>query len=196
MKKTKSLTYLAFFMALEAVMVMVPFLGFIPIGPLSATTLHIPVIIAAITLGIKEGCIVGLVFGLFSLINATINPTITSFVFSPFISGNLLSALIAIIPRVMIGFVAGLIYQLLKDKNQNLAITLGSFLGAAMNPILVLGGIYVLFGQSYAKAIGQSYHTLLAYLLTVLSTQSLLETIVGGIIAIAVSKALLKIKRK
>ena len=58
MKKTKSLTYLALFMAIEAVLVMVPFLGFIPIGPLRATTLHIPVIIAAIVLGTKEGCLV------------------------------------------------------------------------------------------------------------------------------------------
>ena len=50
-KKTKNLTLLALFIAIEAVMVMVPFLGFIPIGPLRATLLHVPVIIAAIVLG-------------------------------------------------------------------------------------------------------------------------------------------------
>ena len=38
-KKTKNLTLLALFIAIEAVMVMVPFLGFIPIGPLRATLL-------------------------------------------------------------------------------------------------------------------------------------------------------------
>ena len=66
-KKTKNLTLLALFIAIEAVMVMVPFLGFIPIGPLRATLLHVPVITAAIVLGTKQGCLIGLVFGLSSL---------------------------------------------------------------------------------------------------------------------------------
>ena len=115
-QRTKRITYLALFMAIEALLVMVPFLGFIPIGPLRATTLHIPVIIAAIVLGTKEGCLVGLVFGIFSLLNNTINPTVTSFAFSPFISGNILSAAIAIVPRVLIGFVSGEVYSLLKSN--------------------------------------------------------------------------------
>ena len=73
-KKTKNLTLLALFIAIEAVMVMVPFLGFIPIGPLRATLLHVPVIIAAIVLGTKQGCLIGLVFGLSSLLMNTMQP--------------------------------------------------------------------------------------------------------------------------
>ncbi len=195
MKKTKSLTYLALFMAIEAVLVMVPFLGFIPIGPLRATTLHIPVIIAAIVLGTKEGCLVGLIFGLFSLFNNTINPTVTSFAFSPFISGNILSALIAIMPRVLIGFVSGEVYRLMKNRFPTAGMIVSSFLGALTNTALVLGGIYLLFGQAYAKALGRSFASLAPYFISVISTQSLLEAVVGAIIAVAVSKALLKVKR-
>ncbi len=195
MKKTKSLTYLALFMAIEAVLVMVPFLGFIPIGPLRATTLHIPVIIAAIVLGTKEGCLVGLIFGLFSLFNNTINPTVTSFAFSPFISGNILSALIAIVPRVLIGFVSGEVYRLMKNRFPTAGMFVSSFLGALTNTALVLGGIYLLFGQAYAKALGRSFASLAPYFISVISTQSLLEAVVGAIIAVAVSKALLKVKR-
>lgn len=195
MKKTKSLTYLALFMAIEAVLVMVPFLGFIPIGPLRATTLHIPVIIAAIVLGTKEGCLVGLIFGLFSLFNNTINPTVTSFAFSPFISGNILSALIAIVPRVLIGFVSGEVYRLMKNRFPTVGMFVSSFLGALTNTALVLGGIYLLFGQAYAKALGRSFASLAPYFISVISTQSLLEAVVGAIIAVAVSKALLKVKR-
>ncbi|HAN58429.1 MAG TPA: ECF transporter S component [Erysipelotrichaceae bacterium] len=195
MKKTKSLTYLALFMAIEAVLVMVPFLGFIPIGPLRATTLHIPVIIAAIVLGTKEGCLVGLIFGLFSLLNNTINPTVTSFAFSPFISGNILSAVIAIVPRVLIGFVSGEVYHLMKNRFPTAGMFVSSFLGALTNTALVLGGIYLLFGQAYAKALGRSFASLAPYFISVISTQSLLEAVVGAIIAVAVSKALLKVKR-
>lgn len=195
-QRTKRITYLALFMAIEALLVMVPFLGFIPIGPLRATTLHIPVIIAAIVLGTKEGCLVGLVFGIFSLLNNTINPTVTSFAFSPFISGNILSAVIAIVPRVLIGFVSGEVYSLLKDKNTTFAMALSSFLGALTNTVLVLGGIYLLFGQAYAKALGRSFNSLAPYFIGIISTQSILEAIVGMIISVAVSKALLKARRK
>lgn len=195
MKRTKSLTYLALFMAIEAVLVMVPFLGFIPIGPLRATTLHIPVIIAAIVLGTKEGCLVGLIFGLFSLLNNTINPTVTSFAFSPFISGNILSAVIAIVPRVLIGFVSGEVYRLMKNRFPTAGMFVSSFLGALTNTALVLGGIYLLFGQAYAKALGRSFASLAPYFISVISSQSLLEAVVGAIIAVAVSKALLKVKR-
>ena len=89
--KTKELVLLAMFIAIEIMLFIVPFLGFIPIGPLRATTMHIPVIVAAIVLGRKQGVIVGFVFGLLSLVINTIQPTATSFIFSPFISGNILS---------------------------------------------------------------------------------------------------------
>ena len=49
-KKTKDIAFMSLFIAIELLLVMVPFLGFIPIGPLRATTLHIPVIIAGIVM--------------------------------------------------------------------------------------------------------------------------------------------------
>ena len=195
-KKTKNLTLLALFIAIEAVMVMVPFLGFIPIGPLRATLLHVPVIIASIVLGIKQGCLIGLVFGLSSLLMNTMQPTVTSFVFSPFISGSVLSAVIAIVPRVMIGFVSGSIYQLIKNKQQTIAIAVAAFLGALTNTVLVLGGIWALFGTSYAKAIGQDASKLGSYFLALSSTQSLLEAFVGVVIVVIVTKPLFALMKR
>ena len=175
---------------------MVPFLGFIPIGPLRATLLHVPVIIAAIVLGTKQGCLIGLVFGLSSLLMNTMQPTVTSFVFSPFISGSVLSAVIAIVPRVMIGFVSGSIYQLIKNKQQTIAIAVAAFLGALTNTVLVLGGIWALFGTSYAKAIGQDASKLGSYFLAVSSTQSLLEAFVGVVIVVIVTKPLFALMKR
>ena len=191
-QKTKNLAFMSLFIAIEILMVMVPFLGFIPVGPLRATTLHIPVIIAGIVLGKEKGAGIGLVFGLSSLIMNTIQPTVTSFVFSPFISGSILSAFIAIVPRVLIGYVAGLIYELLKGKNETIAMIVGSFLGAMTNTILVLGGIYVIFGPQYASAIGQDFSALLPYLLGIITTNGIVEAIVGTIIAVMVSRILIK----
>jgi len=185
---------MSLFIAIEILMVMVPFLGFIPIGPLRATTLHIPVIIAGIVLGKNKGAGIGLVFGISSLIINTIQPTVTSFVFSPFISQSLMSAVIAIVPRVLIGYVAGLVYELLKDKNEFLAMTIGSFLGAITNTILVLGGIYFIFGSQYASAIGKSMSELFPYLVGIITTNGLLEAVVGTIISLMVSRILIKLK--
>lgn len=193
-QKTRNLALMSLFIAIEILMVMVPFLGFIPIGPLRATTLHIPVIIAGIVLGKKQGAQIGLVFGLSSLIINTIQPTITSFVFSPFISGSLWSLVIAMIPRVCIGYIAGLIYE--KRKSHPIpAMCLGSFIGAMTNTILVLGGIYLFFGNQYATAIGLSLTKLLPYLLTIIATTGLLEAAVGTIIAVIVSRILIQFKK-
>lgn len=191
--KTKNLTLLSLFIAIEVLMTNVPFLGFIPIGPLRATTLHIPVIIAGIVLGKDKGAIIGFVFGLCSLLTATMQPTATSFIFSPFISGSFLSAIVAIVPRVCIGYVAGFIYDSLKEKHEISAMAIGSFLGAITNTILVMSGIYFIFGSTYAQTLGMSLEELLPYIIGIITTQGLLEAIVGSMISVAVCKVLVKV---
>ena len=90
--------------AISAVLGMTP-LGFIPIGPTRATTMHIPVIIAAIMEGPVVGGLVGLIFGMFSMYQAVANPTPVSFVF--------LNPLVSIIPRVLIGIFSYYVYKFL-----------------------------------------------------------------------------------
>ena len=70
----------------------------------------------------------------------------------------------------------------------------GSFLGSITNTFLVLGGIYVIFGSEYASALGKSFSELLPYLLGIITTNGILEAIVGTIIAVMVSRILIKIK--
>ena len=149
-KKTQYMTSMALFLAIEIILVVTP-LGYIPIGPLNATTMHIPVIIAGIILGKKAGAELGFVFGLTSMIKATIQPGITSFCFSPFvtigtISGNYKSLLIAFVPRILLGYLAGLIFEIMKNKgHENSGVLAGALVGALTNTVLVLSGIYVLW---------------------------------------------------
>lgn len=189
-KKTKNMAFMSLFIAIELLMVMVPFLGFIPIGPLRATTLHIPVIIAGMTLGKEKGAGIGLVFGLSSLLINTISPTVTSFVFSPFISGSIMSALIAVIPRMLIGYVSGWIYEKWQCRYQTVSMCVSALLGSLTNTVLVLGGIYLIFGSQYASVIGQSYQQLMPYFVGIILTNGLLEAVVGTVIAVAVTRVL------
>ena len=96
------------FTAVIFVMAAVPFLGYIPLGFMNATIIHVPVIIGALILGPRYGAWLGFVFGMTSLIRATLTPTVTSFVFSPFITiggyrGNLWSIVIAVVPGSVSG---------------------------------------------------------------------------------------------
>ena len=192
-KQTKNISFLSLFIAIELLMIVIPFLGYIPVGPLRATTLHIPVLIAGIVLGKKQGMILGLIFGMSSIIINTIQPTLTSFVFSPFISGSFLSLLIAIIPRMLIGYLAGLIYEKLKDKHQSVAIITGSLMSSLANTVLVLGGIYFLFGNQYANVLNINFDQLLPYLLGIIATNGLLEAVLGSCIVMIVSRILIHI---
>lgn len=194
--KTKNLTLFAFFLAVELLLLFTP-LGFLRIGPLSATLMHIPVIIAAIVMGWKYGAALGLVFGLCSVWNATFAPGITSFCFSPFItignvSGNFSSLIIALLPRVLIGIGAACIYSLCKNKqvNDNLATLLAALAGSLINTVLVLGMIYLFFGAHYAAALNISFDALSGVLMGVVFTNGVAEAIIGCIVSLMVCKAL------
>ena len=110
-KKVMDMSLTGIFTAIIITMSVVPFLGYIPLGFMNATIIHVPVIVGALLLGPRYGAFLGFVFGMTSLIKATLTPSVTSFVFSPFItiggySGNMWSVVIAIVPRVLIGVVA------------------------------------------------------------------------------------------
>ncbi|WP_352418009.1 ECF transporter S component [Proteiniborus sp.] len=99
--------------AISAVLGMTP-IGFIPVGPTSATIMHIPVIIGAIVEGPVVGMLVGLIFGIFSLIRAITTPTIISPVFY--------NPLVSILPRVLIGLVSYYTFVAVKKMNKKTSI--------------------------------------------------------------------------
>lgn len=109
MKNTKKLVVSAILVSWIIVLGMTQ-LGFIPVGPIKATTLHIPVLIAAIIFDKKMGIILGLVFGGYSLFQNLTRPTPLSFVF--------LNPLVSVLPRLLLPIIAFRLLQLFKiDKN-------------------------------------------------------------------------------
>lgn len=174
-------------------------IGIIPIGVISATTMHVPVIIGACLLGPKMGGVLGGVFGIMSVIRATITPALTSFVFTPFysftpeFSGSWKSLIVAIVPRILIGVVSGYIYKFImkitKEK-QSIALVCAGAIGSLTNTIGVMGLIYLLFGNQYAKALDSSIELLLGLILTVVTTNGFAEVVVAGVLVLVIGKAL------
>lgn len=202
-KKTdvRLLAQMALLVALELVLAFTP-LGYIPLGFMNATTMHIPVILGACLLGPKMGGVLGAVFGVTSVIRATITPNLTSFVFTPFysfspeFSGNWTSLIVAIVPRVLIGVIAGLVFQLvmrISHDKQALALPVAGFIGSMVNTIGVMGLIYLLFGEQYAAAGGQSYDLLLKVIMGVVAINGVPEALIAAVLTLAVGKVLIGI---
>ena len=112
MKKKQKLTRLvlcALFAALIVVLTFTP-LGYIIIGPgIAITTIHLVTILGASILGIKEGAFLGAFWGILCVIKAFQEP----------IPGNIpfQNPMISLVPRIIVGLVAGVVfYALLKTK--------------------------------------------------------------------------------
>ncbi len=194
--RIRQMVLVALFSAIEIILSLTP-LGYIPIGPIRATTLHIPVILTGILLGKRSGAAVGFVFGFTSLMINTFQPTITSFVFSPFISiggseGNLASLWIVFGPRILLGWLSGAFYDGLSrlKVNQGLAVILTSVLNTLCHTLLVMGSIALFFGPAYAAARGILYTQLLSVILGVITSNGILEAILAGILCAAIVRAL------
>lgn len=204
--KMKDLVLTAMFTAIIFVLAFVPYLGYIPLGVINATTIHIPVIIGAIFLGPKKGAFLGAMFGVTSLLNNTFKGGVTAFVFSPFYSAGMegnpflssvKSLTICFVPRILIGvaayYVFLLLYKLTKGKKTP-AYLAGGLAGSMTNTILVMNGIFLLFGQSYAAATGRDYSTLYSAIMGIIGMNGVPEAIVACLITTAICPILRKLK--
>lgn len=205
-KKTFDIVLTAFFLGIMILMSVVPFLGFIPIGPLNATILHVPVIIGSVILGPRLGAFLGTSFGVMSVINATTHPSALSFVFSPFIPiigtshGSWKALLVALVPRILVGIVPYYVYKFgqrfFKGKTNSIALFLAGIAGGLTNTLLVMNLIYFLFKDSYGQIIKKGADQVYGAILAVIATQGVPEAIVAGILTAAVASILLRLRKQ
>lgn len=205
-KKTFDIVLTAFFLGIMILMSVVPFLGFIPIGPLNATILHVPVIIGSVILGPRLGAFLGTSFGVMSVINATTRPSALSFVFSPFIPiigtshGSWKALLVALVPRILVGIVPYYVYKFgqrfFKGKTNSIALFLAGIAGGLTNTLLVMNLIYFLFKDSYGQIIKKGADQVYGAILAVIATQGVPEAIVAGILTAAVASILLRLRKQ
>ena len=104
----------------------------------------------------------------------------------------------------LIGVVAYYVYtgmvKLVKKKKNDgkgsaAALAAAGAAGALTNTLLVMNGIYFLFGGSYANAKGIATDALYGVILGVIGTQGVPEAIVAAVLTAAIGKALLHIRR-
>lgn len=196
-KSVSQMVMLTMLITIEVLFALTP-LGYIPIGGIRATTMHLPVILAGVLYGYKSGALLGLVFGITSILINTFQPTPFSFIFSPFytvggISGGMASVIIALVPRMLIGIVAALVFTMCKKQTKGLA--LAGVLGSFTSTILVLLGIYVFFKEPYAATRNVSSDLVAGILISQLFVNGVLEAIIAALSTTFIGKALIKLQK-
>ena len=189
--KTYRIAILGILSAFIIVQTFVPFLGNIPIPPLNPTIIHITVIVAAFVLSTKDGMLVGLVWGLARMVKAYTLPA------SPLDLLLWTNPVIAVVPRVMVGLVAGLVFHtFLKRKQEKVGMVTAAVLGSLTNTVLVLGFIALFYGNEYATALNVDPSDLVKVLACIVATNGIGEAVAAGLIAPFIATALMKVRRK
>ena len=185
--KVFQITILSMFLAILIAQTFIPMLGYIPLGPIDVTIVHVTVILVAVLFGPKMGSVLGTTWGLLSMIRAYMQPTPFNIVF--------LNPVVSVLPRLIVGFLSGVLFLFFRKKfsdKVSYAVTAG--IGTLTNTVLVLGSIYLFASETYAEALGISETLLLGALATVAGTNGIIEMIASVIIlpliAIPLSKVI------
>jgi len=201
---TRDFTLTTIFLAIILILAFTP-LGFIHLGVIKATIIHMPIVIASILLGPKIGAFLGLMFGVTSIISNTIAPTLLSFAFSPVIpvlgtgQGSFWALFVAIVPRVILGFLPYYLYKATdrfltrKRPTKKMALFLTGLIATLVHTILVMGLIAVLFQDAYAEAVNaDSLNAVILAVLTVFFTNGVAEALLAAFITALVVPPLFK----
>ncbi len=159
-------------------------LGFIQTPLIRLTFVHLPVILAVLLVGKKEGIILGLIFGLCSLYSNITAPGITSpFFYNP---------LVSIFPRLMIPIMMIWVGSMMKNAKVTTKTFVTSMVGSLTNTVFVLGMMYILYAKEYALALNISEGGVLGALITIVLTNGVGEALLVSIVSLGVVKAMRK----
>lgn len=174
-KRTARLTLTALFAALTVVMTVTPYFGYITYGGvIEITTIHIAVILGAAVLGKKNGALIGGIWGVTCLLRALTNTALY---------GLFLNPLISVVPRIAVGFVAGLLSEkLLKTKlPKALALSITAAVSTLTNTVLVLGAIYLFGGTMNLYA--DIFELVKSVFMTIIGINGIIE-LLGAVILV------------
>lgn len=127
----KNVTVLAILLAL--VIVLQAFGGSFSIGAVTLNFTLIPLVLGAIMLGRYAGAFLGFASGVVVLIQVILAPT--GFYYIIWTNSPFVTTMICLVKTTVAGYVAGLLFQILKGKGQTVAI----FVAAGIVPIINTG---------------------------------------------------------
>ncbi len=170
--KIKDLTLVSVFIAIIILFATVPMIGFVQIGAVAITTVHIPVILGITLLGTRRGgVILGLTFGLSSLFVAlTRASTPVDLLFQ--------NPIVSVLPRLLFGmFVAEAYIQMKKFVKVNAVnVTVVAAVSTFIHTVLVLVPLYYFGLEMFSGT------PLTAFISSVVLANGIIEIIAAGLV--------------
>lgn len=192
MKQKTNTRHMAELSLMSAIIFLMAFtpLGYFRTPGLSITFLTVPVAIGAIILGPVSGAFCGLVFGITSFIQCLSSGTLLTFLLMSNPFGVFFTC---IVPRVLEGYLCGVIFQVLKKYGKKSACCIASLSCPILNTVLFMGALVAIFYrtdsiQQIALTLGASNP--LAFIVAFVGIQGAIEALVCSFIASGVSLSL------
>ena len=177
--------------ALIIVMAFTP-LGYLKAGAIEITFITIPVIIGAVLLGPVGGLFLGAVFGITSFIQCF---GMSTFGVALFSASPLRTAIVCIVPRVLMGWLTAVIFKAIssKDKTSFVQYLVASIAGPLLNTILFTGTLLLLFNNApiiiqLKEQFGST--NVMAFAAAFVGVNGLIEAGVCAVLGTALCKAL------
>ena len=177
--------------ALIIVMAFTP-LGYLKAGAIEITFITIPVIIGAVLLGPVGGLFLGAVFGITSFIQCF---GMSTFGVALFSVSPLCTAIVCIVPRVLMGWLTAVIFKAVssKDKTCFVQYLVASIAGPLLNTILFTGTLLLLFNNApiiiqLKEQFGST--NVMAFAAAFVGVNGLIEAGVCAVLGTALCKAL------
>ncbi len=182
----KEITFNAMFIAIVAIMALVPNLGIITVGPISITILHIPVIVAGIAFGMKSALITSAAFGLSTMFVAmTRAVTPVDLLFA--------NPVLSVLPRIAFGLTIAFTWKLIASIkwNENVSIGITAFITTIFHAVFVLGVLYFFLG--FSGSLLTQLNEWIVFVFTIVVTNTLIEGVAAILLAIPLVHVLWRI---
>ena len=194
---------LVFAALLAALIVLLTFtVGSLRIGPITITLNCLPVAVGAVLLGPVYGAILGLVFGLTSFFASFTSASLTTVLLNlnPFFT-----FLMCVVPRVICGWVPGLLYKALPKNNEPKRLAssaLSCALVTVLNTIGFLGLMWVFFANAFVseptvidKVGQQPTGNIFVFIFALATVNAVFEVLINLILGTAVCRALFAVTK-
>lgn len=188
----KTIAVLGILIALIILMALTP-VGYLRLGAVSISFLMIPVAIGAIAKGPWAGALLGLVFGITSFAQCFGGDAFGTYLANINI---VFTFIMCVVCRVLAGFLAGLIYKLLKKAPAFVKCSVTGLCAALFNTVLFVGALILLFGKGTVSSATGIDPTLgiIALFATIVGINAVFEAIAAFILTGGIGTALIKAK--
>ena len=187
---SKQITGIAVLLALVIVLQAIG--GTIVIGPVQLNFTLIPIVLGAIIFGPMVGLLLGFACGVVVLIQVIMGAVpFYSLIWS---NDPVVTTLTCIVKTSVAGYVSGLAYKLLSEKNQIVATFVAAAIVPVINTALFIVGCLFMTGSVHALAGAEAQNVLVFILVSLVTFNFFIELAINLIVAPALSRVIKIIK--